>query len=134
MKNLLFTFFLITSVSSFAQDIHNECVAVFNGENMIVDEFSPRGKSEISQKSSGSLTVNLVELGDEVKKGNAVSFYIAIKDAKTQTLTMSTNNAAKSFDLSSIQKRTKIGDKIVILLSDEKFALPTEQHEILIIE
>lgn len=134
MKNLFILFALIVSLHSFAQKNHSECVAVFHEDDMVVDEFSPRGKSVVSKQTKGNLTVNLVKIGDEIVKRDSVSFYIAIKDVETQTLTMVSTNPTYFLDLKSVTSKRKEGDKIVLILNDSKYALPTEQHEILIVE
>lgn len=133
MKNLLVGAILLMSIGVFAQN-NSECVAVFHEDDMVADEFSPRGISIVSKYTKGSLTVNLVTIGDEIIKGAAVSFYVAIKDVKTKTLTMISAVATQSLDLQSITSNRKEGDKIVIIMSDSRYALPTEQHEIMIID
>jgi hypothetical protein len=130
MKNLILVLTFLIAFNTFGQKTHNECVAVFLGENMIVDEYSPRGISKISLKAKGVLSVNLVELGDKTVKGKEVDFLLAIKDKETETLTLLITKSIKNISISKAIEKAKIGDQLVILLTDDKFALPHHSIEI----
>ncbi|AWW00260.1 hypothetical protein [Arcticibacterium luteifluviistationis] len=132
MKNLILVLTLFVSVNALGQKSHNECVAVFLGENMVVNEYSPRGVSKISLQTNGVLTVNLVELGDKTAvKGESIDFMLALKDKETETLTMLNRKSTKGINAGKVLENAKVGDQLVILLVDDKFALPHHSIEII---
>lgn len=132
MKNLILVLTLFVTVNTFGQKSHNECVAVFLGEDMVVNEYSPRGVSKISLQTDGVLTVNLVELGDKAAvKGESIGFMLALKDKETETLTMINLKSSKGINASKVLGKAQVGDQLVILLVNDKYALPHHSIEII---
>lgn len=131
MKNVLVFLFVLVSSCTFSQEKHNNCVAVFIGEDMVVDEYSPRGKSIIDASSKGWLTVNMVELGENTAvKGKSVKYFLAVRDAKTESLTMLTSKATDKQALVDVLVDFEKGDKLIVLLEDDEYALPHYEIEI----
>lgn len=114
-----------------AQDSFSNCAAAFVDGSMVVDEYSPSGKSVLAASATGTLTVCTARLtetgGTPVEK---IEFFVAIRDGNTGTLTMLTKETVKEMDLAEVMDRCSEGDHIVVITTDEEYALP--HNEILI--
>lgn len=144
--NLIFSAFLFvtTAISSGAQSLdifpdyipapdanYKECAAIlFNGK-MLVDEYSPNGKCILSNGTAGKLSVSSVILNDKgATPGEKIGFRVAIKNDRTNTLWMFSNDVHYELNIQSVMKKLEEGDSILIMTVDQKFSLP--HHEIIV--
>lgn len=114
-----------------AQDSFSNCAAAFLDGRLIVDEYSPSGKSVLAASATGTFTVctaSLTETGGTPV--DQIEFFVAIRDGNTGTLTMFTKKAVKEMDLVDIMSRCTAGDQLVVITTDEEYALP--HNEIII--
>lgn len=121
---------------SFGQDKFSNCSAAFLDDKMIVEEYSNTAKAKISINAKGWLSAGTVTLGD-TKKGEAAttitekfSFGIAIKDGNSGTMMLYSTNTFKKVEVEKVLAKCKKGDFIVILTTDDQYALP--HNEILV--
>lgn len=131
--NWLFTAILALGFSqiSFAQKSFSNCSAAFLNNKMVVSEYTDKGKCEVSESTSGNLTVNTVNLSSaESKAVDKITFKVAIRDKNTGTLTMFSDAEYTAVDIKSILSKCKKGDHIVLLTLNAEFALP--HNEILV--
>jgi len=135
MKNVLYLTggFLLSGLNpSFAQRDFTNCSAAFLNNKMIVTEYSNKGKSAVSEKSTGELTVCTAEIGPEKSKPvEKIVFKVAIRDKESKTLVMYSDNTFRQIDIQDILKKCKKGDLIVLMTTDNQYALP--HNEILVL-
>ena len=132
IKSIIFipTICLITHFG-FGQKNFNNCSAAFLNSKMLVNEYSPAGKCNVSITAKGNLTVSTVELSPTENKAiDPIMFQVAIKDKNTGTLTMVSKKKIQKIEIQSILEKCKKGDSIVLLTNSDEFALP--HNEILI--
>ena len=111
----------------------NNCTAAFIGNKMVVDDFSPRGKCEIEAGTKGNLSVSTVNLSlTETTPFKNVGFKVAIKNEKTNTLWLYSEETFYEIPVESIMAKCKPGDKIILITVDKEFSLP--HNEIAIID
>lgn len=129
MKQVVSLLLLAASVSlassSFAQQSFNSCSAAFVGDKMVVDAYTPKGKCRLSDKTTGELTVQTVELSPtESKAIDKIDFKVAIRDKATGTLHMYSNETFRQVPVQRVLSTCKKGDQIVLLTVDKRYALP----------
>lgn len=128
---LVLTLYGLMYSLSFAQDSFQHCTAAFLNRNMVVDEYSPKGKCIMPLTAQGELTVNTVDLSPKASKAlDAIPFKIAIRDGHTNTLTMYAREDVMKMDIRQVLAKCKVGDSIVLLTLENQYALP--HNEILI--
>ena len=136
MKKLLLLSFLFTGNIVIAQDLYNSCSAAFLNDQMIVEEYSATAKAKISKDAMGWISAGTVNLGD-VSKGekkfeitDKFEFGVAIKDGNTHTIMLFSPKQYKKIEAEKILAKCKKGDSIIIMTTDNTFALP--HNEILV--
>lgn len=123
----------LLSYLSFGQDQapYRHCSAAFLGSKMIVNKYSPTGKCTITATATGELTVNTVDLSiNESKRVDRLSFRIAIRDKETKTLYTFSGQEYQKVDIQTVLARCRKGDMIVLLTTNDRYALP--HNEILV--
>ncbi len=126
----LVAYALLNSLT-YAQDPFKHCTAAFLGTQLVVDEYSPKGKCVLLATSVGVLTVQTVDLSaDKVSRVAEIFFKVAIRDKETNTLAMYSKEDFKQVDIQKVLTRCKRGDSIVLLSVNNQYALP--HNEILI--
>ncbi|MBE9462451.1 hypothetical protein ACFP1I_10565 [Dyadobacter subterraneus] len=116
----------------FAQNKFTNCSAAFLNNRMIVTEYSNKGKSTVSGKSTGELTVCTAEIGPEKCKAvEKIVFKVAIRGKESKTLVMYSDETFKQINIQNILKKCKKGDSIVLMTTDDQYALP--HNEILVL-
>jgi hypothetical protein len=108
----------------------NSCAAVFLNNVMIVDKYSTTGKCQISKEAIGEISAGEVSLGDKVEITSKISFGVAIKNRNSGTILLFSSKTFKKIDVQQILSKCNKGDSILILTTDDKFALP--HNEILV--
>ncbi|MCF0058631.1 hypothetical protein [Dyadobacter sp. CY356] len=135
MKNVLHLpyLFLLAIVNPLsAQNKFSNCSAAFLNDKRIVTEYSTKGKSTVNEKATGQLTVCTAELGPTANKPvEKIVFRIAIRDKDSKTLVMFSDQAFKQIAIQNILKKCKKGDAIVLMTSDNQYALP--HNEIIVL-
>lgn len=135
MKNVFYLpclFLLAITNPLIAQNKFTNCTAAFLNNKMIVTEYSNKGKSTVSEKSIGQLTVCTAEISSEKSKPvEKIMFKVAIRDKKSKTLVMYSDEGFKQIDIQNILKKCKKGDLIVLMTTDNQYALP--HNEILVL-
>jgi len=113
------------------QEHFSSCSAAFLDNKLIVDDYSPRGRSILSQNAQGSLTVAEATFEDNKWYQTAlIDFMVAIRDKNTQTLMMYSTEKYQKIDLQRVMAQCQKGDHIVLLTTKNKYALP--HNEILV--
>ncbi len=117
--------------SSFGQERFTNCAAAFLDGKIVVNEYSPTGHCEMLKSATGELTVQTADLSPEhcIPTGK-IGFKIAIRDGNTKTLISFSDKTYKQLDIKPVLAKCKPGDSIVLLTTDDEFALP--HSEILI--
>lgn len=111
---------------------YNDCAAIFKNDKMLVDDFSPRGKCKMEIGTDDKLTVATVALNDEgARKTKDLEFHVAIKNERTSTYFLVTKEPVMSIDWPTIYKQCEEGDKVIILTTDNKYALPHAEIELI---
>jgi hypothetical protein len=111
-------------------DKYSSCSAVFLNDKMIVNEYSPEGKCKISKDATGEISAGEVSLGEKTEITSKFSFGIAIKSRNTGTLMLFSKETYKKIDVQKVLAKCRKGDYIVILTTDDQYALP--HNEILV--
>lgn len=115
--------------STFPSLRYNNCAAILYKGKLLVDEYSPDGRCKLEEGMKGTLTVATVKLTD---KGGTpmknISFKVAIKNGRTNTLWMYSDEALESVQLEDILKKCERGDSIIFMTVNQTFSLP--HHEI----
>lgn len=121
---------------SFGQDKFSNCSAAFLNDKMIVEEYSNTAKAKISIEAKGWLSAGTVSLGDTQKGEVAMTitekfnFGVAIKDGNSGTMMLYSASTFKKVEIEKVLAKCKKGDYIVILTTDDQYALP--HNEILV--
>jgi hypothetical protein len=136
MKKMIVVFMIALLAESYGQDTFSSCSAVFINDQMIVDEYSASAKAKISKDAVGWISAGAVNLGD-VSKGEKkaevtekLEFGVAIKDANTGTIILFSTKTLKKIEAEKVLSKCKKGDSIIIMTTDNTFALP--HNEILV--
>ena len=127
---LILCFAALSYLTSFGQDKFNTCSAIFVEDNRLVDEYSPRGKCKVDNKASGTITVREIIGDEDYKKDVKVPFRVAIKEGKTNTMVMFSEQRYEELALADVLKKCNKGDHIVVMTEGDKWSLP--HHEILV--
>lgn len=136
MKKLLLLSFLFIGNIVIAQDLYNSCSAAFLNDQMIVEEYSATAKAKISKEATGWISAGTVNLGNASKGENKFEiteklvFGVAIKDASTGTIMLFSPTEYKKIEAEKVLAKCRKGDSIIIMTTDNKFALP--HNEILV--
>ena len=127
----VFGLLLLSSGISFGQKAFSNCSAAFLNNKMVVDEYSTKGKSKIGTNATGILTVCTAELSPmSAKAVEKIVFKIAIRDKDTKTLLMFSDEAFNQVNIQQVLKKCEKGDHIVLMTTDNQYALP--HNEILV--
>ncbi|MCP9756656.1 hypothetical protein EGI26_15935 [Lacihabitans sp. CCS-44] len=136
MKKMILLFTLAITSNSYGQEIFSNCSAVFLNDQMIVEEYSANAKAKISKDAQGWISAGAVTLGD-VAKGEKkaeitqkIEFGVAIKDANTGTIVLFSSKEFKKIEAEKVLEKCKKGDTIIIMTTDNTYALP--HNEILV--
>ena len=134
MKKLSINFFLLFAcLTGTAQQPFSECAVAFLDGTMIVGEYSPRGKSVLSQTATGMLTVHTAQISESGCVPQAqIEFLVAVRNSQTGTLLMITKKPVKEIEIPAILGHCQPGDHVLLLTTEEEFALP--HNEILVTE
>ena len=109
----------------------NECAAIFLNDKMLVNEYTPNGKCKVTENASGILYVSTTELNVfSLLPYQSVGFKVAIRNNKTNTLWLYSEETFMSIDLKKIIEKCEAGDEIIILTVDKSFSLPHNTLEI----
>ncbi len=126
----LIVLFIFWSNCIFAQEDFSNCSAVLLNDQMLVEQYSNTAKCKISKEAKGRLSAAAVSLG-EIKGGKQgfeitekIEFGVAIKDGKSGTIFIYSPRTVKKINVEKILEKCKIGDSILIMTKDAKFALP----------
>lgn len=114
------------------QNDFTNCTAVLLNNNMVVNEYSPTGKCELSLDAKGIFTVQPVSLQDNnvvIPQGKR-RFKIAIKDANTKTMTSFSDQTYTEIEVGKVLSQCRKGDYIVFITMDRELALP--HNEVLV--
>lgn len=134
MIGSLLMFFLcvvIAQETTENNEYYSDCAAIFFKGEMLVDEYSPSGKCKLEQGMEGTLSLSAVELNDlGGKPTKKLSFQIAIKNPKTNTLYMYSDKVFESVQLEDILKKCTVGDHIIFLTTDQRYNLAHHEIEI----
>lgn len=112
---------------------YSDCAAIlFNGD-VLVDEFSPRGRCTIEEKKTGKLNIATVDILTETLMipKRLLKFHVAIKNMETNTLVLLTTEAVLEIELEDVRKQCGKGDLIIILTDDKKYSLTHHEIEII---
>lgn len=121
----------LTSVWCQGQNHFNSCSAAFLDNKLVVNEYTPTGKCILSQTAKGTLTVAEATYKNKQWHQTApVEFMVAIRDKDTHTLTTFSKEIYRSLDIQNVMKLCRKGDRIVLLTTSTKYALP--HNEILV--
>lgn len=131
MKKLFVLTFITMSFWSFAQEPYTNCSAVFLNNKMLVEEYSDTAKCKISIDAKGEMVAATVELNkDNSRLVEKFSFSVAVKDKDTGTMMLLTKEPIKKIEVEKVLAKCRKGDKIVVLTTENEFALP--HNEILV--
>lgn len=120
------------SVAGFSQEAFSNCAAAFLNNELVVDEYSPKGKCTLSDTATGELTVCTANLSPEKSVPvDKIKFKIALRDKSTGTLTMFSNETYKQVDIRKVLARCKKGDHIVLITTDTEYALPHNEIQVM---
>lgn len=112
-----------------AAEPFNRCAAAFLNSNMLVDDYSPNGICKVEAGMRGTLTVSAVELSTNMAiPVGQVGFKVAIKNDKTNTLWLFSEETFQEIELEKIMAKCQPGDKIMLITVNPEFSLP--HHEI----
>ena len=110
---------------------YKDCAAILYKGNLLVNEYSPRGKCKLEEGMSGTLTVATVNLSDG---GGApiknIGFKVAIKNGRTHTIWMYSEKTLQEVQLEDILKKCERGDRILFMTVDQKYSLPHNEIEL----
>ena len=109
----------------------SDCAAIFVNQDMLVDDYSPRGKCKISQDAKGTLYVSTTEFSmDLLNPMKSIAFRIAIINSSTNTIWQFSDKTYKKIELEKIIGKCQVGDDILIMTVDQEYALPHNKIEI----
>lgn len=111
---------------------YKDCAAILYKGNVLVNEYSPRGFCKLETGMTGPLTVASVALDEEgATPGKNISFRVAIKNERTNTMWMFSDQVYEEVQLEDILRKIEKDDKIIIMTVDRKYSLP--HHEIKVV-
>jgi len=119
--------FSAISAATFGQERFTNCTAAYLDNKLVVNDYSPDGHCEILKSATGELTVQT--MNDTAPTGKT-NFKIAIRDGNTKTLLSFSDKAYKEIPVEKILAKCQLGDAIVLLTLDNRYALP--HNEILV--
>ena len=135
--------FIAISLASAAQSLdffinalvppnYSECAAILYNGNMLVDEYSPKGKCKLEEKNrKGVLSVATVKSSDEgTTPAKNIPFKVAIKNGRTNTIWMYSEKALQEVQLEDILKKCEPGDRIILMTVDQRYSLPHPEIEL----
>ena len=127
----LFLFCSAITHISLAQESFSNCAAAFLDGKIVVDDYSPTGKCSLAADATGELTVCTANLSPTSSiPVDKIKFRIAIRDGNTKTLWMYSGDTFTKVNIRKVLDKCKKGDHIVLLTTDDEYALP--HNEILI--
>ena len=130
---VIFFFCVLSSTALFGQsnDFTN-CTAVLLNNKMVVNEYTPTGKCELSIDAKGVFTVQPVSLSDNgsAEPQGKHRFKIAIRDFNTKTMISFSDQTYMEIDASKVLSQCRKGDAIVFITLDRQLALP--HNEVLV--
>ncbi len=138
MKNvsiLIAAFLTLSSAASYGQTCtpkkFNNCAAVFLDNDMMVDDYSPKGRCEVNAISKGALQVFSITFSlTNPSPYDQVAFKVAIRNQQTNTLWMFSEETYQQIPLEKILEKCQPGDSILLLTVDSQYSLP--HHEIFV--
>lgn len=108
---------------------YSVCAAILYKGNVLVDDYSPKGRCFLEKGMTGKLSISTVSLSETATiPQKTLKFHVAIKNKDTNTLFMITKEAILEIELEDILKQCKRGDIIVFLTVDKQYSLT--HHEI----
>ncbi len=131
-QTLLFCCLVSTTVLSGQNNDFTNCTAVLLNSKMVVNEYTPTGKCELSIDAKGVFTVQPVSLGDNgsAEPQGKHRFKIAIRDFNTKTMISFSDQTYMEIDASKVLSQCRKGDAIVFITLDRQLALP--HNEVLV--
>ncbi len=109
----------------------NECAAIFYKDKMLVNDYSPRGKCKLESGMKGKLKVYSVSLSEDgAEKIKDIGFKVAIKDGRTNTIWMYSEQTYYEIELDDILKRCRPEDKLIFMTVDRTYSLPHHEVEL----
>ncbi len=138
MKNvfiLIIAFLTLFSAESFGQTCapkkFNNCAAVYLNNDMLVDDYSAKGKCTISSDAKGTLHIYSVNFSlTNPTPYDQVAFKVAIRNDQTNTMWMFSDETYQQLPLEKILQKCQMGDSIILLTIDSQYSLP--HHEIFV--
>ena len=128
----LFLFCSAIAHIGLAQESFTNCAAAFLDGKIVVDDYSPTGKCSLAADTKGELTVCTADLSPTSSiPVDKIKFRIAIRDGNTKTLWMYSGDTFTKVNIRKVLDKCKKGDHIVLLTTDNEYALP--HNEILIL-
>ncbi|MEO1263710.1 MAG: hypothetical protein AAFZ15_33175 [Bacteroidota bacterium] len=110
---------------------YSDCTAIFLNQEMLVDDYSPKGKCKISQNATGTLFVSTTQLSlDFANPLKSIEFRVAIVNNQTNTIWQYSDKTYKKVDLEKILEKCEVGDDILIMTVDQTYSLPHNKIEI----
>jgi hypothetical protein len=106
----------------------NDCAAILYNDRVLVDSYSPEGKCKLEMGMKGLISVAAVHLTGCQQVGQKIDFRVAIKNDRTNTLWMYSEETFSELLLEDVLKKCERGDRIIIMTVDQKYSLP--HHEI----
>ncbi len=110
---------------------YNDCAAIIYNGRVLVDKYSPEGKCQLEMGMTGLISVAAVQLGECNKVGQNIDFRVAVKNDRTNTLWMYSEDTFREVLLEDILKKCEKGDRIIIMTVDQKYSLPHHEIELL---
>lgn len=110
-----------------AQGHYSDCSAVMLNDKILVESYTPNGSCKVSKSAIGWLSAGTITLGESSMQPNAdgkFEFGVAIKDIQTGTLNLFSFEKYKKIKIEEVLKKCKVGDSIVVLTTNQKYALP----------
>jgi hypothetical protein len=116
-------------------DYHNtEFTAIaFNGK-FLVEKDTPDGPLNIDPTMKGKLSIATEQAAcnSSSAPGNAVGFKLGVKDFRTNTIWLFSEETLYEVDLEQIMKQCEMGDSLIFMLTDKKYRL--SRHELVLVD
>jgi len=109
-----------------------QCAAILHDGKVLVDTYSTAGKCMITGQLKGTLSVSTISFDEDMGMTpiTPINFRIAIRNDKSNTLWMYSNELVKEVDLEDVRVKLGNGDKIVFLTANDIYSLPHHEVEI----
>ena len=108
----------------------NFTAIIYNGKPLI-NENTPDGPIRINKDMKGKLSVAAFDnFGNKVNPKAAIGFKVGIKDHRTNTLWMFSEQTFYEVDLADLLKECEWGDSLILMTVDRTYRLP--RHELLL--